>query len=111
MHQVLILLFVGSLMICPFISFKYAARKYKEGDLSKLKAYGFFLFINSLPIALFVILSLILVGIEELTGKAIIGDADARSFIILIAFGLLLLLNLSIIFIFYLRKIGREKIR
>lgn len=108
MHQILILLFVGSLMICPFISFKYAAGKYKEGNLSKLKAYGYFLSINGLPIALFVILSLILVGIDELTGRAIVGEESARSFIILIAFGLLLLLNLSIIFIFYLRKIGRE---
>ncbi len=69
----------------------------------------YFLFITSLPIIVFIILNLVLVGAEELTGKSIISELGARSFIIFIAFGVLLLLNVSIFFIVYIRKINRDK--
>jgi len=106
MYQILILFFVLSLLICPFISFRYSTGKYKKHKVSRKKAYLYFLFITSLPIIVF---SLVLVGAEELTGKSIIPESAARSFIVFVAFGLLLLLNLSIVFIVYIRKINRDK--
>ena len=96
-------------MVCPYFSFRYATGKYKNHKVSKLNAYLYFVLITSLPIILFVVLNLALVGIEEVTGKAIISESVARSFIVFVGFGLLLLLNVSIIFIVYLRKIDRDK--
>ena len=109
MYQILILFFVLSLLICPFVSFRYSTGKYKNHKVSRKKAYLYFLFITSLPIIVFIVFSLVLVGVEELTGKSIIPESAARSFIVFVAFGLLLLLNLSIVFIVYIRKINRDK--
>ncbi len=109
MGQILILIFIVSLLACPLISFRYSSSKYKNHGISKLKAFFYFLFISSLPILLFIILNLVLIVVEELTVKSIISGLSARSFIIVIFFGLLLLLNVSIIFAVYLRKINRDK--
>ena len=109
MQQILLLVVVLALLICPVISFRYCAKKFKNDGISKLRAFFYFLLITSLPITLYIALNLILVGIEELTGKAIITEGIARSFIIVIGFGLLLILNLSVIFIVYLRKLERNK--
>ncbi len=98
-----------SMLVCPFLSFRYSSAKYKNQNITKLKAYLYFLLITGLPIILFIAVNLALVGIEELTGKAVISEPGARSFIILIAFGFLLILNLSVIFIIYLKKIKRDK--
>jgi ABC-type arginine transport system permease subunit len=109
MNQILMLFFIVSLLVCPLFSFRYATGKYKNHEVSKLKAYLYFLFITSLPIILFIVLNLVLVGVEELSGKSIISESGARSLVVFVAFGLLLLLNLSVIFIVYIRKIDRDK--
>lgn len=110
MQDIIVPLVVVSLLLSPFISFRYASGKYRNHNISKLKAYLYFLFISSLPIVIFIVISLIMVGMEEITDKAIISDSFARSLIVVVGFGLLLLLNLSIIFIVYIRKIIRDKI-
>ncbi|NIT13900.1 MAG: hypothetical protein GTN99_06585 [Candidatus Dadabacteria bacterium] len=109
MQQILILSVVIGLLVCPFIAFRYSASKYKKENASRLKAYLYFLSITSAPILIYTLICLSMVGVEELSGKAIIEESFARSFIIIAGFGLLLLLNLSVIFIFYLIKSKRDK--
>ena len=109
MNQILMMFFIVSLLVCPLFSFKYATGKYRNQKVSKLKAYLYFIFTTSLPLILFIVFNLALVGVEELTGKAVVSESGARSIIVFVGFGLLLLLNLSIIFIFYIRKIDRDK--
>lgn len=109
MYQILILLYIVSLLVCPLLSFRYATAKYIKEGVSWKKAYLYFLFIISLPIAIFILVNLILVGAEEITGKSIITELGARSLLIYIAFGILLLVNVSIFFIVYIRKLNRDK--
>ncbi|NIP39775.1 MAG: hypothetical protein GWO07_16105 [Candidatus Dadabacteria bacterium] len=109
MQEIIIPTVVISLLLSPFISFRYASGKYKNQNISKLKAYFYFLLISSLPMLAFIVLSLGMVGLEEITGRAIISDSFARSSVVVVGFGLLLLLNLSVIFIVYIRKIRRDR--
>ncbi len=109
MQQIIVPLVVISLLLSPLVSFSYATGKYKNENITKLRAYFYFIFISLLPIIVFILLTLGMVGLEQISGKAVIADSYARSIIIIVGFGLLLLLNLSVIFIVYIRKLKRDR--
>ena len=66
-----------------------ALRRVRSGRISKLKAIALYGLAALAPTALYVAFFFSLVGLEELTGAALIPEEMGRSFLFVVGFGLL----------------------
>ncbi len=77
------------LVLCvPVLAFAWQYRKVRRGTRSRLKATLLYAIFSAVPVLLYVGVFLVLVGVEELTGSALIGEAYARSLVIVAIGGL-----------------------
>jgi hypothetical protein len=77
------------LVLCvPVFVFAWQYRKVWRGHRSRLKATLFYAIFSAVPVLLYVGVFLVLVGVEELTDTALIGEAYARSLVIVAVGGL-----------------------
>ena len=78
--------------------FIWQLHKVKNGKLSKRKAIVLYSGFTIAPIILYVLIFFILVGIEEFLNKVIISEGFARSFLIIIIGGSIIVAVTSLIF-------------
>lgn len=69
------------------VIFYWNVKKVKSGKYTKRKAIGLYAAYTIAPVILYVIAFIVLIGIEELTGTAIIGEGYARSLLIVVVGG------------------------
>lgn len=73
-------------------------RRIREGLQSKLKGIILFLAYSVIPIALYVLVFLVLIGAEELTDLAFISEGYARTFLIALGIWTAIVLLMTLIF-------------
>ena len=78
--------------------FIWQLNKVKDGKLSKRKAIVMYSIFTIAPIILYGLIFFILIGIEEFLNEAIISEGFARSFLIIIIGGLIIVVFTSLIF-------------
>ena len=106
--QVIYLGMVLAFVAVPIALFRAALRRVRAGRTGKLKALAVFGLAALSPTALYVALFFALVGLEELTGEALIAEEIGRSFLIVVGFGLLVWL---LALIPYAVRIVRARVR
>jgi len=85
-----------------------ALRRVRAGRMGKLKAIALYGIAALAPTALYVAFFFALVGIEELTGAALIPEGMGRSFLFVVGFGLLVWL---LVLIPFAVMIARARVR
>jgi len=80
--------FLAAFLAVPVAAFLKAQRGVRLGRMSKLKAVLLYALGSLAPTVLYVALFFSLVGIEELTGAALIPEEIGRSFLIVVGLGL-----------------------
>ena len=96
--QILYLGFVAGILAVPILVCRAALGRVRAGRTGKLKAFVFYGLAALSPTALYVAFFFALVGIEELTGSALVSEGMGRSFLIVVGFGLLVWLLVLIPF-------------
>ena len=91
------------------VIFYWQLEKFKERKRSRLKANVFHAILIFVPIVLYCATFLGLVGIEEITHKAIVSEGFARSFPMVIVVGSVVSIFSMLIFAVTLMFIGRMK--
>jgi len=89
---------LAAIVGAPIGILSMALRRARAGRISKLKAIALYGLAALSPTALYVALFFSLVGLEELTGAALIAEGMGRSFLIVVGFGLLVWLLVLIPF-------------
>lgn len=90
--------------VCGFAVFRCRVRR---DGLSRSRAFLYFSLTAFAPLALYVLLLLVLVGVEELTGTALVTEGLARGTVPLVAAGLLVWLVAELVFALALFMGGR----
>lgn len=80
--------FLAAFLAVPVAVFLRVLRGVRAGRTSKPKAVLLYTLGSLLPTVLYVVLFFSLVGIEELTGAALIAEEIGRSFLIVVGLGL-----------------------
>ncbi|MBI4166931.1 MAG: hypothetical protein HY508_14485 [Acidobacteria bacterium] len=80
--------FVAAIVVVPIAVFLSGLRRVRAGRAGKLKAFVTCWLAALSPTALYVAFFFALVGIEELSGAALIAEEIGRSFLIVVGFGL-----------------------
>lgn len=104
----LIPLYELALLIVPIYTFVVLLRRVKHKVLSRARAFAYYLGWVSSPIALFILLFLGAVGVEEVTGIALVTEGLGRGLLILLALGLAVWLLASMVFATVLLVVGRK---
>jgi len=78
--------------------FSWQFKSLKQGKVTKPKAIGLFAGYSFLPVVLYGVVFFIIVGIEEILDKAIIGELYARSLLFVLIGGSLLVLISTVFF-------------
>ena len=81
--------FVVAVIGVPIVAIRALLRKMRSGRISKLMGFVIYGVVALSPTALYALLFFSLVGIEEMTGAALIPEGIARTFLIVVGFGLL----------------------
>ncbi len=76
-----------AMLIVPVYAFIVLRRRVKRMTMEKTRAFWLYVGYVIAPVLLFGLFFLTLVGVEEITGYAIIGEGLARGFLILVALG------------------------
>lgn len=95
--QVVLFATLGSCVL----GFVKLLKKVKERQYSRAKALVLYLLYSFLPVTAFVLLFLGLVGLEELTHKAIIGELLARSLVLVVAIGISIAVLSNLVFLVF----------
>lgn len=100
----------STLVACVYM-FRNLCRRVKRERCSKARAVLWYLGASLLPLILFLLLFLAIVGLEQLTGKAWVSEPLARSLIPggAIAAGLALVSNLAFVVTLAIMKTGRKR--
>ena len=96
--QVVYLGSIAAIVAVPIAVLFMALRRVRTGRIGKLKAIALYGLAALSPTVLYVAFFFALVGIEELTGAALIAEEIGRSFLIVVGFGLLVWLLVLIPF-------------
>ena len=86
------------MLVVPVYGFIAFRRRVKQKVLTKARAFLYYTGLVISPVAIYTVLFLGLIGIEEVTKVAIITEGLARSVFILVGFGLVVWLVSMIIF-------------
>ena len=97
--QVFYVGFLLAILIVPVVAGRVLLRRSRAGAIGRLKGVGFYALAVLSPILLYLGVFFAMVGIEELTGKAIIPEEIGRSLLIVVGFGLLVWLSALVIYI------------
>ncbi len=95
-------------ILIAVVVFYWQLDSFRSGKSGKGKAVALYLAYTIAPVLLYVIVFMALVGIEELTGRAIIGEGYARALIPLSALCLALSLLSTLIFAVVVMVIKRR---
>ena len=87
--QILYFGFLAAILGVPIMMCRAALRRVRAGRMGRLKAFVLCSLAALAPTLLYVAFFFALVGIEELTGAALIPEGMGRSFLIVVGFGLL----------------------
>jgi hypothetical protein len=83
------ILFLIATVSAPIVAIRAGLRRIRSGRIGRLKGFLLYGLAALSPTVVYVALFFALVGIEELTGAALIAEEVGRSFLIVIGFGLL----------------------
>lgn len=92
------ILFLMAFVGGPIVAIRAGLRRMRRERIGRLKGFLLYGLAALSPTVLYVALFFALVGIEELTGTALIAEEIGRSFLIVVAFGLLMWLLVLIPF-------------
>ena len=92
------------------VVFYWQAKKVKAGKSTKGKAIGIYAAYTIAPVILYGAVFFALVGVEELTNTAIIGEGYARSLLFVIAGGVAVVLLATLVFSLVVLSIKRRDI-
>jgi hypothetical protein len=77
------------MLVVPVWRFAVYRRRIRRGGLGRGRAVAYFAVSALVPVLLYLVMLLALVGLEELAGLALVTEGLARSAVILVGFGLL----------------------
>ncbi len=75
------------IVLAPIVSFIWLFGAVRAGRVSKGKGIGLFVLYAGLPTFLFIVVFLLLVGIEEITQASLVSEGLARSFLLISTIG------------------------
>lgn len=87
----------------PFAVFVYQFLRLRRGVDGRLKGTLRFVVLSFIPVLAYVLLSLLLVGVEQATAAPIIGEGYARMFLPVVAMGVGVVAFLTLIFVLAIR--------
>lgn len=87
------------ILIVPVAAGRTLLRRTRAGVISRLKGIGLYALTVLSPTLLYLGVFFAMVGIEELTGKAVIPEEIGRSLLVVVGFGLLVWLSALVIYI------------
>ncbi len=91
--------FLLTILIVPVVAGRALLRRTRAGAISRLKGVGLYALRVLSPTLLYLGVFFAMVGIEELTGSAIIPEEIGRSLLIVVGFGLLVWLLALVIYV------------
>lgn len=89
------------------LAWRHLLRRIRSRAISRRKGFGLFALAVLTPALLCLGLMLALIGIEELTGLALIQEEIARSLLPVMAFGVLVWMAASVLFLLAVIRKGR----
>lgn len=99
-------------ILTPIVVFARQVRRVRNGERGRGRGVLLFVAYSLLPIAAYILGFFALVGIEEVSGAALIGESFARTLPFAVGIGLLEVLLLTIVFsivIFFLKPVARPE--
>lgn len=98
MTEPLVPIALGAIILLPVAIFVWQLRRVRQGIESKAKGTILFFAYSILPVLLYIALFFVLVGIEALTGLAVINEGYARTVFVVVGIGTMLVLLMASIF-------------
>ena len=98
MREQLTALLLVLILLVPIGLFAWQLVRVRRGTVSKLKAATLFFACSLIPVAVYVLLFFVFVGIEEVTGLSLVKEEEARSLAIVAGIGLAEVLVLTTLF-------------
>lgn len=98
MREHLLSLLFWSIILVPVGVFARQIGQVRSGVMRRFKAAWLFFVYSLIPVLLYVLLFLILVGIEELTKLSIVAEEEARTLLLVAGAGLAEVLLLTVVF-------------
>lgn len=90
--------FLLAILIVPFMAGRVLLRRIRSAASTRLRSIGLYALVVLTPPALYLGAFFVFVGIEELTGSALIPEEIGRSLLLVVGFGLLVWLLALVIF-------------
>ncbi len=98
MSEILVPIAFWLVVLFPIGAFIWQFRRVRRGILSKSKGTVFFFGYSMVPVALYAVIFFLLVGAEELTHIPLISEGYARTFILVVGIGVMLVLFMTGLF-------------
>ena len=89
---------VLAILFVPFAAGRLLLRRLRSGAIGRLRSIGLYALVVLAPAALYLGVFFAVVGIEELTGSALIPEEIGRSLLLVVGFGLLVWLLALVIY-------------
>lgn len=99
-----------AILVVPFAAGRVLLRRLRSGAVGRLWSIGLYALATLAPPALYLSVFFALVGIEELTGSALIPEEIGRSLLLVVSFGLLVWLLALVIYVIGAYRATRSRI-
>jgi hypothetical protein len=107
--QLFYVVFLLAILIVPVVAGRVLLRRTRNGTISGLMGFLLFALVVLSPSLLYLGVFFAMVGIEELTGAAIIPEEVGRSLLLVLGFGLLVWLLASVIYAIVAFRAARSR--
>ena len=98
MREQLMSLLIWVIILAPIVVFARQIQQVRRGVVHRFKGGVLFFSYSIIPVSLYGLLFLTLVGIEELAKLSMVTEADARTLLLVIGAGLAEVLLLTVVF-------------
>ena len=109
MPDQILYVFILGIVALPVVAFRWQLRRIRGGVVNKLKGIGMYAVYAALPVASFVGLYLVIVGLEEMIDKSLLSEGMARSMIPVVGWGVIEVIVLTALFAVVVMFVGRRK--